>query len=59
LRLWEGRKLHHVHLAKYYLGDQIKKNEWEDNIKMDIQEVGWVAWTGLIWPRIETGGRLL
>jgi len=21
---------------------------WEDNIKMDIQEVGWGAWTGLI-----------
>jgi len=22
---------------------------WEDNIKMDIQEVGWSASTGLIW----------
>jgi hypothetical protein len=21
---------------------------WEDNIKMDLQEVGWGAWTGLI-----------
>ena len=20
---------------------------WEDNIKLDIQEVGWGAWTGL------------
>jgi len=29
---------------------------WEDNIKMDLQEVGWVAWTGLIWLRIGTGG---
>jgi hypothetical protein len=30
---------------------------WEDNIKMDLQEVGmrW-AWTGLIWLRIGTGG---
>jgi hypothetical protein len=26
----------------------------EDNIKMDLQEVGWRAWTGLIWLRIET-----
>ena len=29
---------------------------WEDNIKMDLQEVGWVAWTGLIWLKIGTGG---
>jgi hypothetical protein len=29
---------------------------WEDNIKMDLQEVGWGARTGLIWFRIETGG---
>jgi hypothetical protein len=32
---------------------------WEDNIKMDLQEVGWGAWTGLIWLRIGAGGRLL
>jgi hypothetical protein len=25
---------------------------WEDNIKMDIQEIGWRVWTGLIWLRI-------
>jgi hypothetical protein len=31
----------------------------EDNIKMDLQEVGWGAWTGLIWLRIWTGGGLL
>jgi hypothetical protein len=24
---------------------------WEDNIKMDLQEVGWGTWTGLIWLR--------
>jgi ABC-type uncharacterized transport system permease subunit len=28
---------------------------WEDNIKMNLQEVGWGAWTGLIWHRIGTG----
>ena len=22
---------------------------WEDNIKMDFKEVGWGAWTRLIW----------
>jgi hypothetical protein len=26
---------------------------------MDIQEVGWGAWTGLIWLGIGTGGGLL
>jgi len=25
---------------------------WADNIKMDLQEVGWGPWTGLIWLRI-------
>jgi len=32
---------------------------WEDNIKMDLQEVEWGAWTGMNWLRIRTGGRLL
>jgi len=27
-----------------------------DNIRMDLQEVGCGIWTGLGWPRIETGG---
>jgi hypothetical protein len=35
------------------------RRRWEDNIKMDIQEVGWGAWIGLIWLRIGTGGGLL
>jgi hypothetical protein len=30
------------------------RRKWEDNMKMDIQEVG--LWTGLSWLRIETGG---
>jgi hypothetical protein len=32
------------------------RRRWEDNIKMDFREVGWRAWTGLIWLRIGTGG---
>ena len=32
---------------------------WEDKINMHLQEVGWEAWTGLIWLRIGAGGRLL
>jgi hypothetical protein len=35
------------------------RRRWEDNIKMDVQDVGWGAWTGLIWLRIGTCGRLL
>jgi hypothetical protein len=31
------------------------RSRWENNIKMDLQEVGREAWTGLIWLRIETG----
>jgi hypothetical protein len=25
------------------------RRRWEDNIKMSLQEVGWWAWTGLVW----------
>jgi hypothetical protein len=32
------------------------RRRWEDNIKMDLQEVGWGEWTGLIWLRTGTGG---
>jgi hypothetical protein len=34
------------------------RHKWEDNIKMELKEVGW-AWTGLSWLRIQTGGGLL
>jgi hypothetical protein len=29
---------------------------WDDNIKKDVQEVGWGAWTGSVLLRIGTGG---
>jgi len=32
-----------------------RRCRWEGNIKMNLREVGWWAWTGLIWLRIETG----
>jgi hypothetical protein len=32
---------------------------WENNIKMDIQEVGWGVWTESSWLRIGTGGEHL
>jgi hypothetical protein len=35
------------------------RRRWGNNIKLHRQEVGWETWTGLIWLRIEIGGRLL
>jgi len=32
------------------------RHRWEDNIKMDIQEVGCGVWTGSSWLKIGTGG---
>ena len=35
------------------------RGRWEDNIKMDLQEVGSGGWTGWSWLRIGTvGGHL-
>jgi hypothetical protein len=31
------------------------RHRWEDNIKIDLQEVGCGTWTGLIWLRTGTG----
>jgi hypothetical protein len=31
------------------------RSRWEGIIKMDLQEVGCGAWTGLIWIKIRTG----
>ena len=32
------------------------KRRWEDNIRMDSMRWDVGMWTGLGWPRIETGG---
>jgi hypothetical protein len=34
------------------------RRRWEDDIKMDLQEVGWV-WNGLAWLRTGTGDWLV
>jgi hypothetical protein len=31
------------------------RRRWDD-IRMDLQEVGYGVWTGLSWLRIDTGG---
>jgi hypothetical protein len=36
------------------------RRRWEDEIKMDIREIGWGGmWNGFTWLRIGTGGGLL
>jgi hypothetical protein len=35
------------------------RRRWEDNIKMDVREIWFGVWIGLIWLRIGTGGGLL
>jgi hypothetical protein len=39
----------------------IPRRMWVDNIKIDLREIGWygMVWTGSIWLRIGTSGRLL
>ena len=32
------------------------RRRWEDNVKMDLQEVGCGVWTGSSWLRVGTGG---
>ena len=56
-RMGEGRGTHRVLVGKSEgkrpLGRP--RRRWEDNIKMDVQEVGGVE-TGWSWLRIGTGG---
>ena len=35
------------------------RRRWEDNIMIDLQEVGWEAWTVLIWLGTGTSGKCL
>jgi len=35
------------------------RHRWEDDIIIDIQEIGWGAWNGLLWLKIGTNGRLM
>ena len=57
-RMGEGRVVHRVLIGKSEgkrpLGRP--RRRWEDNIKLDLQEVGGVVGTGWSWLRIWTGG---
>ena len=60
-RMGEGRGVHRVLRGKPEGKRQLgrPRRRWEDNIKMDLQEVGGVVGTGWSWLRIGTGGRHL
>ena len=57
-RMEEGRDVRRVLVGKFEGKRQLGRpgHRWEDNIKMDLQEIGWEAWTALIWLRTGTGG---
>jgi hypothetical protein len=53
----EGRGVYRPLVGKLRERDRLEDpGRREDNIKMVLQEVGWGAWTGLIWLSIGTGG---
>jgi hypothetical protein len=65
-RIGEGRNVYRVLMGKPEgkrpLGRP--RHRWEDGIKMDLREIGWLrggggVWTGFIWFRIGFVGRLL
>jgi hypothetical protein len=35
------------------------RRKWEDNIKVDVQEIGFGAWTSFIWLTVAIGGGML
>ena len=57
-RMGEGRGVHVVLMGKPEGKSPLgrPRPRWEDNIKMDLQEVGGVVGTGCSWLRIGTGG---
>jgi hypothetical protein len=34
------------------------RRRWVDNIEIDLREIGWDVWIGLIWLRTGTSGGL-
>jgi hypothetical protein len=54
-RMGEERGVHRLLVGKPE-GKRRPRRRWEDNIKMEVQEVGGVVGTGWSWLRIGTGG---
>jgi hypothetical protein len=54
----EGRGIYRILVGKPEEKRPLRRPRcrWEDNIKMDLQEVGCGLWAVLGWLSIETGG---
>jgi hypothetical protein len=55
-RMGGGRDVCRVLVGKPEGKRQLGRRRWEDNTKMDLQEVGCGVWTGSSWFGIGTGG---
>jgi hypothetical protein len=53
-----GRGVYRVLVGKPDVKRPLRRpgRRWEDNIMMDLQEVGCGVWTGRSWLRTDTGG---
>jgi hypothetical protein len=60
-RMWQRRGAYRVLLRKPGKRRPLgrPRHRWEDNIKMDLRDVGRETWTSSIWLRIGTGSGLL
>jgi hypothetical protein len=58
--MWKSRGAYRVLVGKPEVKRSLGRlrRRWED-MKVDLKEVGWGAWTGLIWFRVLTGCRHL
>jgi hypothetical protein len=34
------------------------RRRWKDNVKFYLREIGWAVWTGFMWLRIGTSGKI-
>jgi len=61
VRVWENRNAYRVLVGKHIRKQQLgrSRGRWEDNIKLDLKEIRWVAYVGFIWIRIRESGELL
>jgi hypothetical protein len=55
---WVGMRNVHKILVERPEGKRVlrsSRHKWEDNVTMDLWEVGLRVWIGLVWLRIGTG----
>jgi hypothetical protein len=56
--MFEGRDVYRILMGRPERKRQfgIHRGRWEDNIKLDLQEVGCCLWTGSSWLRTGIAG---